>query len=214
VPIDVAAWSAFSEHWEALKARLIETVDQDFHVSDGTEFRNDRFLALTQRLGIDWPLHPSGQPVLDGDTFRDMAQVHPALLPLHELRGTMGKFRLVGLAIGSDARNRCLLSPYSSKTSRNQPSNSKFIFGSPRWMRALVRPPAGHAVAYIDWSGQEYAIAAALSGDELMIESYNSGDPHMHFAKANHLAPADATKHTHPEIREPCKRSTWECSTA
>jgi DNA polymerase I len=205
VPIDVNAWRAFTTHWEALKARLIEAVDRDFHVYDGTEFRNDRFLALVRRLGIDWPLYPSGQPVLDGETFRDKAQIYPALLPLHELRGTMGKLRLVGLTIGGDARNRCLLSPYSSKTSRNQPSNSKFIFGSPRWMRALVRPPAGHAVAYIDWSGQEYAIAAALSGDELMIESYQSGDPHVYFAKANRFAPADATKHTHPEIREACK---------
>jgi hypothetical protein len=205
VPIDVAAWMALREHWEPLKMRLIETVDRDFHVYDGTEFKSDRFLAYTADAGIDWPLYPSGQPILEGDTFRDMAQVHPALLPLHELRGTMGKLRLVGLTVGCDNRNRCLISPFASRTSRNQPSNSKFIFGSPRWMRALVRPPPGHGIVHVDWQGQEYAIAGALFGDELMIDSYNSGDPHMYFAKVNRLAPDDATKHTHPEIREVCK---------
>jgi DNA polymerase I-like protein with 3'-5' exonuclease and polymerase domains len=32
-------------------------------------------------------------------------------------------------------------------------------------------------VAYIDWSQQEFAIAAKLSGDKAMLEAYRSGKP-------------------------------------
>jgi hypothetical protein len=205
VPIDVSAWEAFCAKWEAIKTGLIETIDPDYCVYEGSTFKADRFIAYTQRVGIDWPRLPSGSLDLEGDTFRDMAAIYPFLLPLHELRGTMGKLRLVGLTIGRDGRNRCLLSPFAAKTSRNLPSSAKFIFGSSRWMRGLVRPPPGHAVAYIDWSGQEIAIAAALFEDERLAESYQSGDPHLYFAKANGLAPQDATARTHPEIRAVCK---------
>jgi DNA polymerase I len=90
-------------------------------------------------------------------------------------------------------------------TGRNQPSNTKFIFGPARWMRSLIRPPEGYGLAYIDFASQEIGIAAALSGDERMAEGYLEGDPYLAFAKAAKLAPADATKASHKAIREQCK---------
>jgi hypothetical protein len=205
VPIDTALWLAFKEYWEPLKAKLIATVDRFYGIYDGDEFRNDRFLARMEQRGIEWPRFPSGQPILETVVFRDMAQLYPELRPLFELRSTTAKLRLVGLTVGKDGRNRCLLSPFSAKTSRNLPSSSKFIFGSARWMRGLIQAPPGHALIYIDWSGQEFAIAAALSGDPVMLADYASGDPHLAFAKRHGLAPQDATAETHPEIREMCK---------
>lgn len=56
-------------------------------------------------------------------------------------------------------------------------------------MRSLIRPALGQAVAYFDWSAQEIAIAAALSGDAAMISGYQSGDPHIAFAILAGLAP-------------------------
>ena len=82
------------------------------------------------------------------------------------------------LAVGADGRNRCLLSPFRSITSRNQPSNAHFIFGPSCWLRSLIQPEPGRAVAYVDWSQQEFGIAAALSGDTAMMEAYTSGDPY------------------------------------
>jgi hypothetical protein len=134
-----------------------------------------------------------------------LARTYPVLVPLYELRSTLAKLRLTGLTVGQDGRNRCLLSPFGASSGRNTPSNSKFIYGSARWLRGLIRPPEGCALAYIDWSGQEFAIAAALSGDEQMIEDYRSGDPHMVFARAHRLVPADATADSHPAMREVCK---------
>ena len=137
---------------------------------------------------------PGGALKLDDDTFRDQARRWPELQPLHELRATLSGLRLTGLEVGSDGRNRCLLSPFKAVTGRNQPSNTKFIFGPARWMRGLIKPPEGYGLAYIDFASQEIGIAAALSGDERMADGYREGDPYLAFAKAARLVPPDATK--------------------
>ena len=58
---------------------------------------------------------------------------------------------------------------------------------------------------YLDFSSQEIAIAAALSGDRAMTNAYNSGDPYVEFARQAGLAPPDATKATHQAVRNRCK---------
>ena len=59
-----------------------------------------------------------------------------------------------------------------------QPSNTRFIFGPSVWLRGLIQPPPGQGIAYIDWAQQEFGIAAALSGDIMMMNAYRSGDPY------------------------------------
>ena len=70
------------------------------------------------------------------------------------------------------------------------------------WLRSLIKPPAGFGVAYIDWSQQEFGIAAALSGDLAMQAAYLSGDPYLAFAKRARAVPAGASKETHGSARE------------
>jgi DNA polymerase I-like protein with 3'-5' exonuclease and polymerase domains len=111
--------------------------------------------------------------------------------------------RMADLAVGQDGRNRTMLSAFRARTGRNQPSNTKFIFGPSVWLRGLIKPPLGYA--YIDWAQQEFGIAAALSGDPLMIAAYRSGDPYLEFAKQAGAAPADATKATHKAVRNQFK---------
>src|SRR5262249_22372357 len=88
------------------------------------------------------------------------------------------------------------------RTGRNQPSNTKFIFGPSVWLRGLIKPPDGRAVAYVDWSQQEFGIAAALSGDRAMQQAYLSADPYLAFAKQAGHVPPDATKETHSAKRD------------
>ena len=95
--------------------------------------------------------------------------------------------------------------PFASKTGRNQPSNSRFIFGSSRWLRSLIKPAQERAIAYVDWSSQEVAIAAALSGDEILWQDYISGDVYLNFAKQAGLVPAAATKSSHEAERNRVK---------
>ena len=109
------------------------------------------------------------------------------------------------MTVGKDERNRCLLSPFRSRTGRNQPSNNSFIFGPSVWLRSLIHPKPGYGIAYIDWSQQEFGIAAALSGDSKMIEAYTSGDPYLEFAKQTGVVPKDATKKSHETVRNQYK---------
>jgi hypothetical protein len=169
-------------------------------------FSAERWGAYLARKGIPWPRLESGALALDDDTFREMARAYPAeVAPIRELRHTLSQMRLQELAVGEDGRNRCLLSPFASKTGRNQPSNTRFIFGPSAWLRSLIRPGPGRAVAYVDWSQQELGIAAALSGDANMREAYTSGDFYLTFARMAGAVPAWATKETHAAEREQFK---------
>jgi DNA polymerase I-like protein with 3'-5' exonuclease and polymerase domains len=114
----------------------------------------------------------------------------------------LSQLRLNDLAVGSDGRNRTILSAFRSRTGRNQPSNTRFIFGPSVWTRSLIMPPPGYGLAYVDWCQQEFGIAAALSGDAAMQAAYSSDDCYMTFAIQAGAAPAGATKQTHGGIRE------------
>src|SRR5262249_30503423 len=80
------------------------------------------------------------------------------------------------------------------------------IFGPSVWLRGLVSPPPGYGVAYIDWSQQEFGIAAALSGDPAMLAAYETGDVYMAFAKQAGAIPKDATTEKHATQREQFKQ--------
>ena len=205
IPIDHELHKRLIAHWEEIKSELIQEVDQSYGVFDENTFKAGLFKDYLERRGIRWPLLDSGALKMDEETFKFMSQRHPELIPLKELRSTLSKLRLKDLSVGPDGRNRCLLSAFRSKTSRNQPSSSRFIFGASSWLRGLVQPEEGRTIAYIDWSQQEYGIAAALSGDGAMKEAYCSGDPYLAFAIKAGQAPEGATKHTHKRLRDQFK---------
>jgi hypothetical protein len=205
VPIDVEALYALRTYWGDIQDRLIEEIDHDYDVYVGRTFKADRLGKYLVLNNIPWPRLPSGALALDRDTFRERAKFYPQIRPLSELRHSLSGLRLEEIAVGSDGRSRCLLSPFASKTGRNQPSNSKYIFGPSVWIRGLIQPAPGWAAAYVDWSQQEFGIAAALSGDTAMMEAYTSGDPYLAFARQAGAVPAGATKATHADIREQFK---------
>jgi DNA polymerase I len=206
IPIDVQTLEQLQRNWPVLQQGLIARVDKAYGVYNEGSFKEALFTKYLDREGIAWPRSDTGRLKMDRDTFSDMSKRHPQIRELHELRKTMAELRTSNLSVGPDGRNRTLLSPFSSKTGRNQPSTSKFIYGAPKWVRSLIKPEEDFAVAYVDWSSQEIAIAAALSGDTRLWEAYTSGDPYMAFAIQAGLAPPNATKATHKEVRDRCKQ--------
>jgi DNA polymerase-1 len=201
-PIDTEVLEQFLQNWEGLQDRLIAEVDKDYGVFDGRTFKSDRWAAWLAEHNIHWPCLESGRLALDDDTFRQIAKSYPIVSPIRELRHALSELRLNDLRVGPDGRNRTMLSAFASRSGRCQPSNTKYIFGPSVWLRGLIKPPPGHGVAYIDWSQQEFGIAAALSGDPMMIEAYRSGDPYLAFARQAGAVPNDATKDSHGETRE------------
>lgn len=205
IPIDNVMYRLFMSERDKIKRRLVRLVDRQFGVYDGTTFKIDRFARRLRELEISWPRKESGRLDLEDKVFKEQATLHPFLRPLRELRQTLNALRLSDLQIGADRRCRTMLSPFASVTGRNQPSNARFPFGPAKWLRGVIKPEPGHGLAYIDYAAQENAIAAALSGDERMIEAYEKGDPYLGFAQLAGLAPPDATKTSHKAIRDRCK---------
>lgn len=205
VPIDTETLGLLHAKWSSLRHGIIGRIDETYGVYDGTTFKRERFEAWLRDRRIPWPQLPSGALALDDETFRTQAMTYPAVAPLRELRQALSEMRLEDLAVGADGRNRTPLWAYGTKTSRNAPSNSKFIFGAAAWLRHLVMPVTAHALAYVDFGQQEFGIAGALSGDLAMQDAYVSGDPYLAFAKQAGACPADATPSTHRDVREQFK---------
>ena len=202
IPVDVTTLTALRANWESIQHGLIERIDRSYGIYEGRTFKAERWEAWLSAKGIPWPRLESGGLALDDDTFREMARTYPVVSPIRELRNSLSKLRLNDLAVGSDGRNRCLLSAFGSKTGRNQPSNAKFVFGPSAWLRSLIKPGEGTALAYVDYEQQEFGIAAALAGDQAMMTAYSTGDPYLAFAKQAGAVPADATKQSHKTERE------------
>ena len=205
IPIDVDTLALLKTAWHSIQDQLIADIDSDYGVFEGRTFKADRWDLYLISNGIPWPRLDSGSLDLSDDTFKEMSKAYPVVAPIRELRLELSQMRLASLQVGTDGRNRCLLSPFSARTGRNQPSNARFIFGPSVWLRCLILPKPGWGLAYVDWGQQEFGIAAALSGDPVMMEAYKTGDPYLAFAKQAGAVPQDATKHTHEGVREQFK---------
>lgn len=129
IPIDVQALDQLKSYWGDIQKTLIGRIDQSFGVYDGTTFKSDLFEKYLFSQGIPWPRLDSGRLDLSTQAFRDMSLSYPQISPLRELRVSLSQMKLNALAVGPDGRNRFMISPFGSKTSRNTPSNSRFIFG-------------------------------------------------------------------------------------
>jgi DNA polymerase-1 len=210
IPLDAAVLERLQNEWASLQGDLIGEVDAAYGVYDGVRFCQERFRRWLGQEEIEWPVLESGCLALDKRTFKRMATRFLKVEPLRQLRDVLAQLRKLRLTVGPDGRSRTMISPFCSKTGRNQPSTTKFIFGLSAWSRNMIRPAPGYALAYVDWEQQEFGIAASLSGDEAMTHAYRSGDPYLAFAKQAGAAPPDATEKTHPQVREQYK----QCSLA
>jgi hypothetical protein len=197
VPFNLPLHEEFKEKWDKIQNGLITRIDQNYHVyrqnKDGSySFSMDLFEKYLIDNEIGWPILETGELETTDEVFEERAKTYPQLLELRYLREALGKMRLFDFPVGKDGFNRSWLNPFGSKTGRNQPGSSRFIFGAASWMRHLVQAPAGHAISYIDWSNQEFAIAAYLSRDPVMIQAYKSGDPYVYFGRFAGAIPQNA----------------------
>jgi DNA polymerase-1 len=218
VPIDMEVFTPLGDEatWRNIRDAMVPAIDAQYGVyvrgPDGDwSFSMQRFEAYLARAGIGgWPRLDSGKLNMRRKTFEDMAKGWPQLEDLRQLRHARDKMRRIKLAVGTDGRNRTVLWPCKAKTSRTQPKASKWIFSPAVWLRSLIKPGPGMAVAYIDYSSMEFLIAASLSDGHCgpvnrMLDMYRSGDPYLSFAKAVGAVPSTATKKSHSPVRDKYK---------
>jgi hypothetical protein len=205
IPVDLPLIEQVRDRWQDIKIEVVRELDGPYgcyEMVDGeAHWRDDLFAAYLSRKQISWPRLDSGALDLKKETFSGMVKVHDDLTDLAELRTTLSLLRKWKLAIGSDGRNRTSLWPYGTKTGRNAPSGTGFIFGPAKWIRSFITPPPGRALIHRDYSQQEACIAAVLSGDPELLTAVESGDVYLGVAKRLGFAPPDATKDSHKSVR-------------
>jgi hypothetical protein len=207
VPIDMGIFPDLNDEkcWRELRDDMVPRVDvHGIYVCDKLgewHWNNARFEDLVASEEINWPRTETGKLDLRRKTFESMAKAYPQIEPPRQLRYIRDKLRTIQLSVGHDGRNRTVLWPFSSKTSRTQPKAKHWIFSPSVWLRFLIKPEPGKALAYIDYSSMEFLAAAALSNghsgpDNPMLDLYKSGDPYLNFGKIIGLIPPDATRET------------------
>jgi hypothetical protein len=190
------------DRWNDIKVDLVNTLDRQYQcyeiVNGIPHFRDERLLAYAAREGIDWPRLEADPRVPDkqAETFRSLSRVYPQVGNLHELRSTLAQLRNNKLAIGSDGRNRCLYGLFGTKTGRNAPRSSEFIFGPAKCLRFLIEPPPGMALVHRDYAQQEVRIAAVKAKDPVLLAACRSGDVYLGIAERLGFDP------TKPGIRD------------
>jgi hypothetical protein len=180
VPLDGGAYTRIRNHWHGIRLGLVTELDRPFgiyEIVDGrAHWRKQRFADYVRRHRMSWPAYEDGTLDETDQTFREMASKDPHIEPLRELRYSLSKLRLHELAVGNDHRNRAQLWAYGTKTGRNAPGASQYVFGPAKWLRFLIAPPPGRALVHRDYCQQEVRIAALLSEDSALLQACESGD--------------------------------------
>lgn len=108
-------------------------------------------------------------------------------------------------SVGSDARVRPYFGIFRAQSSRSQPAATGYILLKSSWMRCLIQPDPGKTIVAIDYSSQEFLVAALLAKDEDMLAAYDSGDVYFYTAKLAGAVPFEATREEYPEMRDKFK---------
>jgi DNA polymerase-1 len=177
IPIDLPLWEIMRDNAAAIVSELIRRFDPSYgsenqiYSPDGewSYWRFERWLVDTGVLL--WPRLESGQLDISSDAFDLMSHV-PGATGLHALRKSVGFIKRAKLPIGRDGRNRPSLFPFGTATGRN--AHAKSIFNAHAGMRSLIVYPSNTIGVYLDWKTQEVGCAAALSGDQTLMDDYRN----------------------------------------
>jgi hypothetical protein len=154
IPIDMEIFRQLQDKatWAFARDAMVPAIDAKYGVyargKDGDwHFNVALFDGYLTRSGLDdWPRDDaSGKLNLRRKTFDSMAKARPELEALRQLRHARDKMRRIKLAVGHDGRNRTVLWPFASKTSRSQPKAAQWIFSPSTWLRSLIKPAPGLA---------------------------------------------------------------------
>ena len=186
IPVNLPLLNRIRSRWSEMQLGLVRERDKFgvYEIEDGKpHWRKQRFAEVVRRNGWSWPARDDGSLDEDDQTFREMTGRYPEVETLRELRYSMSKLRLNDLAVGSDGRARTPLWAYGTKTARNAPSTTEYMFGPAKWIRFLITAPPGRALVHRDYKQQEVRIAAIVSGDAALLQACESGDVYLGIAQ-------------------------------
>ena len=205
IPLDGVLLARLRDQWQNIRLDLVTELDRPFgcyEVVDGVaHWRKHLFADYLRRHGMSWVTREDGTLDERDETFREMAGRYPQIEQLRELRYSLSKLRLNDLAVGHDHRNRASLWAYGTKTARNAPGASQYVFGPAKWLRFLITPPPGRALVHRDYRQQEVRIAAVLSGDSALLQACESGDVYLGIAQQLGFLPDSLNEQERKAVR-------------
>lgn len=202
IPVDAERFEQLASLPISRVRKLIARLSGPHPVAPEGQWSWRAFRRLVSASGLDWPMTNGGNYKSDPRTISRMADRHgEPWATIARLRADLSEALISGLILRDDGRLVADMRPFGAITGRCAPRASEFILVKPKWLRLLVQSPLGRSLIIADWSGQEFAVAAALSGDTAMIKSYQSGDPYLELGRRYGRIPRAGTKASHPYER-------------
>lgn len=214
--IDNELFDQFTNQYERIKNEMIEEINSKIDVYNEHTFSNKKFENFIKKLGLwdRWPKTETGKLKTTDKVLHTFAQEHKDVDEFYLCKEFADSNKLKGAVVGPDGKARTSLNLFGTVTGRTNPSTATYPFNAPRFFRNILKPKPGHLYLYADYAMQEPCIAAYLSGDENMIEAYNSDDMYLYAPIKAGLLPQDAAteyvksgKVKHAVERELYKRS-------
>jgi DNA polymerase I len=205
LPVNAPAYRLILQH----RAQLMRQVANHTNtlvgpLYEGTVFKMRAFRELVHSWGAlsRWPRTPTGLLKHDEDTLELMAGTYPHAETVRQAQKTMNDLERVSFAIGPDARHRYFAGLFGTLTSRNNPATKGAILHRSRWWRNLLKPSKGWALAYLDFSSQEFLVQAVLADDAQGIADYKTGDVYMAWGWHVGIIPPHGTRDAYERERD------------
>jgi DNA polymerase-1 len=202
--VDVPLVEAIQQHREEIYFAVMEDYERRYGwgIFKYGEFSYGRYAAFLQREGVRLPVtRKAKRPSSDDTVLERYGGIYPQLVPLRQCMRTLKALSRFSLSFDAEGRSHFFANNFGAITGRNAAPANEFLMLLPGWARFLIKPPPGWGVAYLDYTAEEVAIAAALSGDEQMLMDYYR-DIYLQQAIRQGYAPEGATKATHGAVRD------------
>ena len=183
-----------------LKAMRKKSPYLDMEVTEDYDLFADAAMRISKAGKFQWKKTPSGafakdsdylKELDDGGLIHDIRKHKDSIKALKSISPEDDGTYKIDRFIGCDFKQRPNFNPYGTKTGRNAPSATSFLFLMPKWMRLLVNPREGRYICDLDAHSEEVAIAAALYNDDNKREVYRSADVYMKYAQLAGAYPKD-----------------------
>ena len=204
IPVDNNLATDFVNYWSEVKSRVIQRFNKKLNLFDeNSKFVHKKFEELIRRIDLWewWPRTPTGKLKTNSTTL-EIFEHYPEIKQFKRIKNLVDSAKLVSIIISEDGRLRPYggFKMFGTHTGRCAPT-SKWIFGTSKWGRNIIKPTYGNAVVYLDYKAAEIFVAARLSGDKNLMKAYMRGDPYISMAYQFGLVPETATKESHPQQR-------------
>ena len=202
-PVDVHAWDKFLENFDTVVEKVLEKAHNETGCfpknGEKRKFDHNAFTQLVEKLNIyQWPRTDGGSYMTDKDTLRRFDR-YPEIKLIKEAQNLKNSTKLKDLPIDRrDDRAKTLCSYFGTKTGRATPSTARHLPNMPPCFRPFLVPEYEKPLLFVDYKQQEFAVAAALSDDKVMLDTYNQADPYVYLGHLAGILPLTAGKE-HPK---------------